>query len=66
MWGRNWCCLGICALALVFMLMGSLPFAAYCAPMLASVVLMPKSPAIMPVIRPMATVPICLRTPVGA
>ena len=30
-----------CALALVFMLMGSLPFAAYCAPMLASVVLMP-------------------------
>lgn len=30
-----------CALALVFMLMGSLPFAAYCAPMLASVVLLP-------------------------
>lgn len=33
---------GVCsALALVFMLMGSLPFAAYCAPMLASVVLLP-------------------------
>lgn len=30
-----------CALALVFMLLGSLPFAAYCAPMLASVVLLP-------------------------
>lgn len=30
-----------CALALVFMLLGSLPFAAYCAPMLASVALLP-------------------------
>ena len=30
-----------CALALVFMLMGNLPFAAYCAPLIASVVLLP-------------------------
>jgi len=30
-----------CALALVFMMMGNLPFATYCAPLIASVVLLP-------------------------